>query len=187
MRKESQGGSVKRFRPRPRVPILITENAEEFNEFLDQIERDIKPRGPLERMLVERIAQEWWEIRRYDRCKSAIMNAAYGPALRDLLNQAGVDSEEGAELADRWFTESAAKIEVNEKLRRVGLDESAIQAEVIRRSLTELEALEKMIGWLEARARTALASMDQYRDVVIQLRGRSEPVIEGKLVQLPRK
>jgi hypothetical protein len=187
MRKESQGDSIKRFRSRRRVPVLITENAEEFDEFSGQIEQDIKPRGPLERMLCERIAQLFWEIRRYDRCKSAIINAAYGPALRDLLDQAGADSEEREELAERWFTDAAAKTEVKEKLRQINLDEDAIEAEAIRRSSTELELLEKIIGGLETRLRSALSSMAQYRDVIIQWRGRSEPVIEAKLVSLPRK
>lgn len=190
MEKKQTGVSVKRFRSRPRAPILITESGEEFDNLLNQLEREIEPQGVLEKMLVESIAQTVWEIRRYQRVKPGIINTRFKNALQRLLEQAGLDSdsEESQELAERWFTEPAAKQEVTEELRQIGLDESAIEAEAVRSCVTGLESCEEMIGLLESRFRVALALIDQLRDGSLKLRRRSDRRVEAEgIVRLPSK
>ena len=56
----------------PKLPLLITESAEEFDALRDAFEREIKPRGIIEQMYVHDICSIVWEILRLRRCKVVI-------------------------------------------------------------------------------------------------------------------
>jgi hypothetical protein len=71
----------------PKLPLLITESAEEFDALRDAFEREIKPRGIIEQMYVHDICSIVWEILRRRRCKVVIVNAAFNSALENLLVQ----------------------------------------------------------------------------------------------------
>ena len=71
----------------PKVPLLITESADEFDALRDAFEREIKPRGIVEQMYVRDISSIVWEILRLRRCKVVIINAAFRSALQELLVQ----------------------------------------------------------------------------------------------------
>ena len=64
----------------PKLPLLITESADEFDALRDAFEREIKPRGIIEQMYVHDICSIVWEILRYRRGKAAIINAAFRDA-----------------------------------------------------------------------------------------------------------
>ena len=126
----------------PKLPLLITESAEEFDALRDAFEREIKPRGIIEQMYVHDICSIVWEILRLGRCKVVIINSAFRSALQHLLMQLlkgpgeydyEVENQAQA-LAQSWFTDQEAKKQVSETLSRFDLDESAIEAEAIRRS-----------------------------------------------------
>src|SRR5215813_13724479 len=126
----------------PKLPLLITESAEEFDALRDAFEREIKPRGIIEQMYVHDISSIVWEILRLRRCKVVIINSAFRSALQSLLKQvlrqpgqSEYDVGDEAEaLAQAWFTDQEAKKQVSEILSQFDLDESAIEAEAIRRS-----------------------------------------------------
>src|SRR5260370_1476377 len=125
----------------PKSPLLITESADEFDALRDAFEREIKPRGIIERMYVHDICSIVWEILRLRRCKVVIINAAFRSALEKLLvlllrqpGQYDYDSDkqlrnQAEALAHAWFTDKAAKKQVLEILVRFNLDDSAIEAE----------------------------------------------------------
>src|SRR5437773_4867288 len=69
----------------PKLPLLITESADEFDALRDAFEREIKPRGIVEQMYVPDISSIVWEILRLRRCKVVIINAAFRSALQELL------------------------------------------------------------------------------------------------------
>src|SRR5262252_7815411 len=71
----------------PKLPLLITESAEEFDALCDAFEREIKPRGIIEQMYVHDISSIVWEILRLRRCKVVIINSAFRSALEHLLVQ----------------------------------------------------------------------------------------------------
>src|SRR5215510_3075837 len=113
----------------PKLPLLITESAEEFDALRDDFEREIKPQGIVERMYVHDICSIVWEILRLRRCKVVIINSAFRSALEDLLKQVlrqpgqyeyQVESEAQA-LAQAWFTDQEAKKQVSETLSRFEL------------------------------------------------------------------
>ena len=71
----------------PKLPLLITESADEFDALRDAFEREIKPRGIIEQMYVHDISAIVWEILRLRRCKVVIINSAFRSALEHLLEQ----------------------------------------------------------------------------------------------------
>ena len=175
----------------PKSPLLITETADEFEALRDAFEREIKPRGIIEQMYVHDICSIVWEILRLRRCKAVIINSAFRSALRhllvQLLRQPGQfehDRElrnQAEDLAHAWFTDKGAKKLVSEMLSQFNLEESAIEAEAIRKSFADLELLDRMLSSLESRRDKALGCVAEYRaSLAHQLRESADRVIDGK-------
>jgi tRNA(Glu) U13 pseudouridine synthase TruD len=184
----------------PKLPLLITESADEFDALRDAFEQEIKPQGIIEQMYVHDISSIVWEILRLRRCKVVIINSAFRGALKNLLEQflgqANEDAfdvedeadedafdveDEAEDLAQAWFTDQEAKKQVSEILARFDLDESAIEAEAIRRSSSDLELLDRMLTSLESRRNKALGCVAEYRvSLGQQLRESADRVIDGK-------
>ena len=61
----------------PKLPLLITESAEEFDALRDAFEREIKPRGIIEQMYVHDISSLVWEILRLRWSSSIRPSAAH--------------------------------------------------------------------------------------------------------------
>jgi hypothetical protein len=173
----------------PKLPLLITESADEFDALRDAFKQEIKPRGIIEQMYVHDISSIVWEILRLRRCKVVIINSAFRSALQSLLKQLlrqpgqyeyHVEDEAQA-LAQAWFTDQEAKKQVSEILSGFDLDESAIEAEAIRKSSSELELLDKMLTSLESRRNKALGCVAEYRaSLGQQLRESADRIIDGK-------
>src|SRR5262245_31608276 len=172
----------------PKLPLLITESADEFDALRDAFEREIKPRGIIEQMYVHDICSIVWEILRLRRCKVVIVNAAFSSALENLLVQLREPGQldfqvrdKAGRLAHAWFTDKEAQQQVSETLRRFDLDESAIEAEAIRRSSADLEFLDRMLSSLESRRNKALGCIAEYRaSLAHQLRKSADRIIDGK-------
>src|SRR5215472_12378346 len=104
-------------------------------------------------MYVDDISSLVWEILRLRRCKVVIINSAFRSALEHLLVQllkgpGQYDYEvkdEAQALAQSWFTDQEANKQVSEILSRFDLDDSAIEAEAIRKSSADLEVLDRML------------------------------------------
>ncbi len=173
----------------PKLPLLITESADEFDALRDAFEQEIKPRGIIEQMYVHDISFIVWEILRLRRCKVVIINSAFRSALQNLLKQVlrqpgqyEYEVEDEAEaLAQAWFTDQEAKKRVSEILSRFDLDESAIEAEAIRGSSSDLDLLDRMLTSLESRRNKVLGCVAEYRtSLAQQLRDNADRIIDGK-------
>ena len=172
----------------PKLPLLITESADEFDALRDAFEREIKPQGIIEQMYVHDICSIVWEILRLRRCKVVIINSAFRSALENLLVQLRQPGQQefqardpARELAQAWFTDKEAKNQVSELLSRFDLDESAIEAEAIRGSSSDLELLDQMLASLESRRNKALGCVAEYRaSLAHQLRESADRIIDGK-------
>jgi hypothetical protein len=173
----------------PKSPLLITESADEFDAVRDAFEQEIKPHGIIEQMYVHDISSIVWEILRLRRCKVVIINSAFRSALQDLLKQLLRQpgqyeyevEDEAQTLAQAWFSDQEAKKQVSEVLSQFNLDESAIEAEAIRGSSSDLELLDKMLTSLESRRNKALRCVAEYRaSLAHQLRESTDRIIDGK-------
>ena len=88
---------------------------------------------------------------------------------------------EAKDLAHAWFTDKEAKKAVSEILSQFDLDESAIEAEAIRRSSADLELLDRMQTSLESRRNKALGCVVEYRaSLAHQPRESADRIIDGK-------
>ncbi len=177
----------------PASPLLITESRAEFDRVRGSFDQEFKPRGILEQVYVSDIAHLTWEILRLRRCKAAIINSGFRVALQAVLKQAlrrpgeyALEIYEDVEsLACAWFSDPAAKRQVSKLLKDFQLDESAIEAEVIRTSAADLELLERLLASLESRRDKAFRYLADYRGGwARQLRESSDRIIDGKVLAL---
>jgi hypothetical protein len=182
------GGNDLELLPKP--PLLITESADEFDALHKALAQEIKPRGLIEHIYMADFSCILWEILRLRRCKAVIVNVALQSALMELLTQLlsddnyadFVEGDAGA-LAQAWFTDPEVKEKVSELLSQFLLDESAIEAEAIRKSSADLEQLDRMLSSLESRRNKALRLIGEYRDSLArQLRESADRIIDGKAI-----
>jgi hypothetical protein len=153
------------------APLLITESKAEFDRIRDALNEEIKPRGILEQMYVEDIACLSWEVLRLRRSKAAIVNLAFRAALKELTTQlmrkpgqpTFLLGDQPEELARDWFSDPNVKKQIGDLLREFDLDESAIEAEAIRRSTDDLERIDRLMASAETRRDKALVCVAQYR------------------------
>jgi hypothetical protein len=137
----------------PTAPLLITESKDEFKRIREALADEIKPRGILEQMYVEDLAYLSWEVLRLRRSKAAIANLAFRAALKELTTQLLLEPGQHAfqlgdqpdELARDWFSDPSVKKQIGDLLREFDLDESAIEAEAIRRSADDLERIDRLL------------------------------------------
>ena len=173
----------------PKSPLLITESADEFDALRDAFEQEIKPRGIIEQMYVHDICSIVWEILRLRRCQVVIINSAFLSAVQNLLTQLLKKPGESDHdvryrakaFAQGWFTDKEARKQVLEILSQFKLDETAIEAEAIRKSSAGLELLDRMLTSLESRRDKALGCVAEYRaSLAHQLRQSADRIIDGK-------
>ena len=144
--------------------LLMSESKEEYENYQAAFERELAPRTIIEATYVAEIVVVSWRIKRFCRAEGGIINAAFEPALQNLLIPAGgyiaIDTQL---LARRWFLEEKAKREVKQTLAERGLDETAIESEALRLSLGSLEIIEKMLAAAEARRSRLFRSLEECR------------------------
>jgi len=166
----------------PASPVLISESAQEFKALRESLDQEIQPQGIVEQMYVADIAHLVWEIERLRRCKAAIISSKFRSALEGLLARLmrepgdvyGYDTEEEAEkLAEQWFAKEAAKKQVADVLKKFQLDESAIEGEVIRKSLGAIAQLDSLLASLESRRNKAVRLLVEWRGGLARQRGGS--------------
>jgi hypothetical protein len=173
-----------------KTPLLITESAKDFAALAEALTREIKPHSIVEQIYVADIAALVWEILRLRRCKNVIVNTAFKDALSEIVYRLAGEPElstpewEWVEaVTNDWFSKPEARKKVLQLLRQFHLDESAIEAEAIRISFSELEMLDRMITSLESRRNKALRFIAEYRDgFAKRMREVSNRVIEGEPV-----
>jgi hypothetical protein len=176
-----------------KLPVLITESADELDELHKVLKQEVKPRGIIEQMYVSEIAFLVCDIQRLRRCKVVIINAAFRTALEHLLKQlmrpASIYRDDEAanhamRLALDWFSNDEAKKQVSELLRQFGIDEFAIEGEAMRISASDLELLDRMLASLESRRNKALRLVAEYRGGLARLlQQSSDRIIDATDVQ----
>jgi hypothetical protein len=182
---------IERVRPKSRVPspVLITESAEEFERFHDAFNDELSPRGPLERHLVGHMAEKVWEIRRLNRVKTTVINAALRRGLNALLLDRG-DPRQWQNplntLVNRLCSDERDKKGVLKIVEQViKLDESAVEAAAIQLIAADLEKIDRLIASQESRLGKDLCLLAELRGGLgRQLHAKVERIIDGKVLAL---
>lgn len=177
------------FAPLAPPPLLISKSAEEYAALLVALRKEIQPTGVIEQLYLEDMAAIVWEIQRLRRCKAGIVNNAYRAALQSLLQRLLLNPElldqitsegEAAELAERWFKNQKGKEKVLTLLNHYNLDETAIEAEAVRQSWSDLELVERMLMLQRSRLDKTLGCVADYRDnLATRMRQGSDQILEN--------
>jgi len=176
----------KKKQPRPRIhlvfrspDVLITESSEDLDSLRLQLFKEFNPVGETERILVENLVQNNWEVKRYRRTKTSLINGKYREALAIIYNQLtrppsnnvlDHDDDEAAaegrvdddlinELSDlgesvvveQWFVDPLMRHKFLRLLENYKLDENSIEAEAIRLLSGDLECIDSILASLEHR------------------------------------
>jgi hypothetical protein len=166
--------------------VLRTENKDEFDKLLNELNQEIKPIGFVEQMYVEEVADLAWDIIRLRRLKVATINNVFETALTIILRQilfrpTGLQPKlsEGVEqLAHDWFFDEDVRDRVSGLLKEVGLDESSIVAEAYRFRIDDLEKLDRSLTLAVARRDKALRMIAEFRErLAMRLRQSTERMV----------
>ena len=115
------------------------------------------------------------------------MRPAVEELLPELLRQAGEYAhhyqDEAQQLAQDWFSNEKTRKQVRELLARYGLDESAIEAQAMRRVADDLGWFDKLLASAEARRERTLRGIAEYR-FAEQLRTSSDRMINRKALAI---
>jgi hypothetical protein len=151
--------------------LLATEREEEFCRVHTALVQELKPHSIVENMYVTDLAICVWEILRLRRAKAALINLAFRDALFEILHRfferpspGSPDHIEAESLSIGWFGDEACRERVSSILKDYCLDESAIEAEAIRRTASDLEAFDRMLAVQEARFNRELRAIADYRE-----------------------
>ena len=181
-----------RLRPPFLPPVLISESADEQEGMYWALEQEVRPTNIVEKMHVADYASIAFETLRLRRCKTAIINSSFRAALQNLLAQLLREPgqfddyvpEEAEALALAWFSDKKAREQVSQILSQFHLDESAIEAEAIRRCSSDLERIEGLLASLELRRTRALSCIAEYRaSLALQLQASANRILEAKNVR----
>jgi hypothetical protein len=172
---------------RSKLPLLISESADEFATLRAELEHEINPKGAIEKIYVADIAALVWETLRLRRIKTGIIRNAYGAALETILKRLVADQsflstarQDAEALAVAWLHDRQARIKVSKQLRKFGLDETAIEAEAFRKCCADLERVDRMLTMTETRRDRALRFIADYRQgLALQVRRGVDQVLEN--------
>jgi len=154
---------------------LISRSKRKRKVLRKALTEEFHPRGAIEKMYQKDLVYVESEIERSRRIKTAIDNTEYREALAKLLYRLMLDSydrydfdvEEAAqELALRWFTDQKAQREVATLLEKFGLDQSAVEGEIVRSSLDTILTMDGHLSSLEERRTKIVRALAEYRSVL---------------------
>jgi len=171
-RSANKFGRRKANRRNTRTNVLRTESEEEFFELLAGFTQDIGPKNFIERTCVDDVVYSTWDIMRYRRIKTGLMNNAFMKALTRILYRIQYPPstqllperhKAAAGLAYDWLILEEANRNVATLLEEAGLDDSAIEAEAYMIAADELEKADRMLNSAQASRDKALRAIAKYR------------------------
>jgi hypothetical protein len=175
----------------PTSPVLTSESAADLDRVRQTLNNEIKPRGVIEQLYLLDYAWLTFEVLRLRRCKIAILNTNFVPAIeavfRQLLFQSGHNSGEAnanaKDIAQRWFANKEVRKYGARLLRLYRLDVSAIEAEAFRKSAKQIEQIDKLLASAESRRSKVLREIAAYRNgLAQQLEKSANRIIEGEVL-----
>lgn len=153
-------------------PVLRTESKDDFAMLLAEISQDIGPKSFIVKTLVTDVAYHTWEIMRYRRIKTGILNNALKAAVERIVRQMLFPPSlhepmkflmAPKTIAHDWLSDPETKRCVYSMLQEAGTDESAIEAEAYRLVADDLERVNKILNAEEEGRDKALNSIAKHR------------------------
>ena len=153
------------------LTVLRTESKNDQAKLLAEV-RDFV--GPTKRVYVRDWAYHEWDVRRYERIATGLLNNAFKKALKQVLHEILLPVpgnllralQNGATIEDlsyQWLFDEEVKRRVSSLLREAGTDESAIEAKAFALVADELQAVDRLRKSAEAARDQALHSIAKLR------------------------
>jgi hypothetical protein len=187
-RKTTRLAKPSRFNP----TILTTESEKQVNAIRDELTKEIKPNGFIERMYVDDMADIIWEIQRLRRFKNCLIRNAMQLAIQNILTQVLASSDilensQRGQLAKRmaagWLNNQKDQAKIENTLTQFDLNENHIEAEAWRIASDDLDRIERMLTSLDYRRDKALFTIGKYRNsLAVQLNQTTQRMIEAEAV-----
>lgn len=164
-------------------PILHGEDENKYKEIANAVRRHVTPTNVLEEVWARDYVDLLWEALRLRRFKAKLLYVTADDAAARVLQP--FLREQFAEvraLAIGWATRSQKAVEeVDNLLKKAGLDREAIFAEILAEKLDVIERVDLMIFRAEQRRNAALHEIQRHRDNVENLRKLQAEFEEGML------
>jgi hypothetical protein len=174
--------------------VLRTESKADLAKIRADISQDIEPTDFIEREYVQDVVYHTWEIMRYHRVITGILNNALREALARILNEILFPPSTvmalkcwtaSQHLSHGWLLDPESKRRVSTLLKEAGLDESAIEAKAYTLVADDLEKANRMLNSAREGRDKALRSIAKYRkSLAVQLRRNSDRVLAADEVPL---
>ena len=158
------------------------------------ISRDIEPTVFIEQEYVRDVVYHTWNIRRYQRITTGILNNGLRKALELILAEIILPPStvmvverwrSARHLSHAWLLDPESKRQVAGLLKEAGLAESAIEAKAYTLVAGELENANRMLEFAREGRDRALRSIAKYRkSLALQLRRNSDRVLAADQVPL---
>jgi hypothetical protein len=157
-------------------PILNSENPKLYWELVKKLQIAINPQNVIEWMWLKDAADYGWEAFRLQRMKATTIDIAKKQAVQTVLRRLlpNLQKQRGADVADKvfeltkgWFTDAAAKAEVETVLKIHGLKNDAIEAEAFIESIDKLQAIDELLGIATVRRDASLREIERRREAAV--------------------
>jgi len=157
-------------------PLLQGEDPKKYVELHDRIALTLKSNDVFEEFWIDDLTDQVWESARYRSMAVALLQATMQRALQRVLAPM-VDTVEGEELilqsmrqlqsekfARGYFGREAMAMEqVDELLKRAGLNFQAVQAEAMAMRGAEFQRINQLLAKAEVRRAATLRAIDRHR------------------------
>ena len=136
-------------------PLIHDEDIKDYEALEHQIRMTLSPKDTLEEIWVRDIVDDQWEILRYKRIKSAILNASNHRSLQILKSEIFGVYESKRTLEAKTYPEA---------LKELNLPPEALLAKAYVIYINQLTAIENNIHKLECRRNAAYRQLEDYRN-----------------------
>jgi hypothetical protein len=154
--------------------VLRTESKDDWDRLRAAISPDVAPKNFIEEMYVTEATHYTWEVRRFHRIKTGILNNAFKAAVEQILNQILFPPgknllrlfakwEATRDNAYQWLSDPEMRRRVSSLLKEAGLDESALEAAAYRLVANYLEQADRMLRSAEDGRDKAFRRIANYR------------------------
>ena len=174
--------------------VLRTESKIDLAKLQADIRQGIEPADFIERGFADDIAYHTWDIMRYQRVTTGILNNALRKALAQILSEILLPPSttmaikcwmSSQRLSHGWLLDPDSKRQVSSLLKEAGLDQSAIEAKAYTLVADDLEKANRMLESARDGRDRALRSIAKYRkSFAAQLRRNSDRVLAADQIPL---
>jgi hypothetical protein len=167
--------------------VLPGEDADAFEDLLNQARANLSPVGPIEEFLVDRLTNDMWRLRRLERAESALLYSRIHGVKADRLAKE-VRSYERTISDDfpsgRRITNEAAHAEASEALERAKYEQDrdeVLLGRAIDADAKEGDAFTKLARYERSLERSFHRTLDELRQIQEKRRNRSSSPISDAI------